>query len=251
MEAFCFKCRGKHELLNPVPIFFANGSPATQGTCANCGNEKVFKMGRSPAHEGMTPPVVERKPREKKRKLPAPKRSPAKAKPSANPQPHRAPRAGRWSSSSRRPRRARSASSSAASYAVKASIGHIRDLPKSRLGVDVEHDFEPTLRHSEARKGRRQEAEAMAKDARRSTSPLTPTAKARPSRGTCCRRLPMKSRASKSSASSSTRSPRQAIDKAFAHPREIDENAGRTRSRRGASSTGWSATSSARCCATR
>lgn len=28
-------------------------------------------------------------------------------------------------------------------YAVKASMGHVRDLPKSQLGVDVEHDFEP------------------------------------------------------------------------------------------------------------
>ena len=28
-------------------------------------------------------------------------------------------------------------------YQVKASMGHIRDLPKSKLGVDVEHDFEP------------------------------------------------------------------------------------------------------------
>lgn len=28
-------------------------------------------------------------------------------------------------------------------YTVKASVGHIRDLPKSRLGVDVENNFEP------------------------------------------------------------------------------------------------------------
>ncbi|MDE3096302.1 MAG: type I DNA topoisomerase [Chloroflexota bacterium] len=28
-------------------------------------------------------------------------------------------------------------------YDVRASVGHVRDLPKSRLGVDVEHDFEP------------------------------------------------------------------------------------------------------------
>ncbi|MCY0887197.1 MAG: type I DNA topoisomerase [Alicyclobacillaceae bacterium] len=28
-------------------------------------------------------------------------------------------------------------------YTVKASMGHIRDLPKSQLGVDVDHDFEP------------------------------------------------------------------------------------------------------------
>ena len=26
---------------------------------------------------------------------------------------------------------------------VVASMGHIRDLPKSKLGVDIEHDFEP------------------------------------------------------------------------------------------------------------
>ncbi|MCL2149502.1 MAG: type I DNA topoisomerase [Dehalococcoidia bacterium] len=29
------------------------------------------------------------------------------------------------------------------SYVIKASMGHVRDLPKSSLGVDVEHDFEP------------------------------------------------------------------------------------------------------------
>ncbi len=29
-------------------------------------------------------------------------------------------------------------------YAVEASFGHVRDLPKSKMGVDVEHNFEPT-----------------------------------------------------------------------------------------------------------
>ncbi len=28
-------------------------------------------------------------------------------------------------------------------YKVKASMGHVRDLPKSQMGVDVEHNFEP------------------------------------------------------------------------------------------------------------
>ncbi|MBI5198090.1 MAG: DNA topoisomerase I, partial [Nitrospirae bacterium] len=28
-------------------------------------------------------------------------------------------------------------------FTVKASVGHIMDLPKSKLGVDIEHDFEP------------------------------------------------------------------------------------------------------------
>ncbi|RME46261.1 MAG: type I DNA topoisomerase, partial [Deltaproteobacteria bacterium] len=28
-------------------------------------------------------------------------------------------------------------------FSVKASVGHIKDLPKSRLGVDLEGDFRP------------------------------------------------------------------------------------------------------------
>ena len=28
-------------------------------------------------------------------------------------------------------------------YTVAASVGHVRDLPKSQLGIDVDHDFEP------------------------------------------------------------------------------------------------------------
>src|SRR5262249_53266431 len=28
-------------------------------------------------------------------------------------------------------------------YAVKASVGHVKDLPKSKMGIDVEHDFKP------------------------------------------------------------------------------------------------------------
>lgn len=29
-------------------------------------------------------------------------------------------------------------------FIVKSSFGHIRDLPKSKLGIDIDHDFEPT-----------------------------------------------------------------------------------------------------------
>jgi DNA topoisomerase-1 len=28
-------------------------------------------------------------------------------------------------------------------YTVKASVGHIMDLPKSKLGVDIENEFKP------------------------------------------------------------------------------------------------------------
>jgi DNA topoisomerase-1 len=29
-------------------------------------------------------------------------------------------------------------------YTVKSSFGHIRDLPKKGLNIDIEHNFEPT-----------------------------------------------------------------------------------------------------------
>ena len=28
-------------------------------------------------------------------------------------------------------------------YKVVASMGHVRDLPRSQMGIDIEHDFEP------------------------------------------------------------------------------------------------------------
>ena len=28
-------------------------------------------------------------------------------------------------------------------YKIKASVGHIKDLPKSKLGIDVDNNFEP------------------------------------------------------------------------------------------------------------
>ena len=30
-------------------------------------------------------------------------------------------------------------------YTVAASNGHVRDLPKSQLGIDVEHDLSPNI----------------------------------------------------------------------------------------------------------
>ena len=37
-------------------------------------------------------------------------------------------------------------------FTVKASMGHVRDLPKSKLGVDVDEDFEPTYEVIASRK---------------------------------------------------------------------------------------------------
>jgi len=170
MEAFCFKCRGKHELLNPKPIFFANGSPATQGTCSHCGSDKVYKMGRTPEHEGLTPPVVE-----KRERKPRGERSNASAKSTG-----KGKRSGKSSSGSsdsptspnfplvivESPTKARTIGKFLGrNYTVRASIGHIRDLPKSRLGVDVDHDFEPTYIVPMAKKATVKELKQLAKGA--------------------------------------------------------------------------------------
>src|SRR3954469_11158724 len=50
-------------------------------------------------------------------------------------------------------------------YKVIASMGHIRDLPKSKLGVDVDNDFEETYESLESRKKVLKELKDAAKDA--------------------------------------------------------------------------------------
>lgn len=50
-------------------------------------------------------------------------------------------------------------------YKVESSFGHIRDLPKSKTGVDVEHDFTPTYLIPADKKARVKELKALAKDA--------------------------------------------------------------------------------------
>jgi len=50
-------------------------------------------------------------------------------------------------------------------YLVKASMGHVRDLPKSKLGVDVEKDFEPQYVVIPERKKVVDELRAAAEDA--------------------------------------------------------------------------------------
>ena len=50
-------------------------------------------------------------------------------------------------------------------YKVVASMGHVRDLPKSKLGVDIEEGFEPSYEVIASRKKVMTELKAAAKDA--------------------------------------------------------------------------------------
>jgi len=50
-------------------------------------------------------------------------------------------------------------------YNIKASMGHIRDLPKKGLGVDLEHDFQPEYEIPEKAKKTSAELQKLGKDA--------------------------------------------------------------------------------------
>ena len=50
-------------------------------------------------------------------------------------------------------------------YVVKASMGHLRDLPKSKMGVDLEHNFEPDYMPVRGKESLIKELKAAAKEA--------------------------------------------------------------------------------------
>src|SRR5438105_3025872 len=54
-----------------------------------------------------------------------------------------------------------------ADYVVKASLGHVKDLPKSKLGVDIKHDFEPVYDVIPGKEKVIKELRAAAKSAQR------------------------------------------------------------------------------------
>ena len=118
MEAYCVKCKTKREIKEPQAVFTSGGTPATRGVCPVCGTT-LFRMGRTQAHEGLTPPEKPVKKTKRSGKLVIVE-SPAKAR-----------TVGRFLGKG---------------YTVKASVGHVRDLLRSQLSVDVENDFEPKYR---------------------------------------------------------------------------------------------------------
>jgi DNA topoisomerase-1 len=118
MEAYCMKCKTKREIKDPVAGFNAKGSPVTTGVCPECGT-KLYRMGRTDAHADMVAPPRPAKVVVRDGKLVIVE-SPAKAK-----------TVGRFLGKG---------------YTVRASVGHVRDLLKSQLSVDVDNNFEPKYR---------------------------------------------------------------------------------------------------------
>lgn len=65
-------------------------------------------------------------------------------------------------------------------YTVKASMGHLRDLPKSQFGVDVDHDFEPKYINIRGKGDLIKELKTLAKKRTRYILQRTLTAKGKP-----------------------------------------------------------------------
>lgn len=68
-------------------------------------------------------------------------------------------------------------------YEVIASMGHIRDLPKSKLGVDTENDFKPQYTDMKGKEDVIKELKSMQRNAAKFTSQPTPIVRERLSHG--------------------------------------------------------------------
>jgi len=123
VEAYCVKCKEKRDIAQPEATFTSSGTPATRGICSVCGTG-LYRMGRTSVHEGLEAP-----PAQAKRKTKNPVRR--KGKLVIVESPAKARTVGRILGKE---------------YSVKASVGHIRDLLKSQISVDVENDFKPKYR---------------------------------------------------------------------------------------------------------
>lgn len=118
MEAYCVKCRTKREIKNPVASFNKIGAPVTKGVCSVCGTS-LYRTGRTEEHKLLpTPEIVKKEPKRNGKLVIV--ESPAKAK-----------TVQRYLGKE---------------YIVKASVGHVRDLLRSELSVDVENNFNPKYR---------------------------------------------------------------------------------------------------------
>jgi DNA topoisomerase I len=136
LEAYCLKCKQKREILNPVADFNSAGAPVTRGECSVCGT-KVFRTGRTEAHEGkVAPAAAERLKRSGKLVI---VESPAKAK-----------TVGRFLGKG---------------FIVRASVGHVRDLLRSQMSVNVENNFEPKYRVPNEKKAVVKELKGLAQKA--------------------------------------------------------------------------------------
>ena len=133
---YCFKCKEKRPILDAKPEWAANGAPGTRGTCSECAGT-IYKTGHTPGHDNLPKPEIQPGQRKKTAKKKKAKKKSAKSAPRRSGKlvivesPAKAKTIGRYLGRG---------------YTVKSSVGHVRDLLKSRLSVDVENGFQPEYR---------------------------------------------------------------------------------------------------------
>lgn len=146
LEAYCVKCKTKREMQNPQALYSARGAAYTQGTCAVCGT-KMTRWGTTELHaaygdEGRRTKREGERARERVQSSGfGVQNSPLATRnlTISNPQ---SPISKLVIVES--PAKARTlAKFLGRGYDVRASIGHVRDLPEKQFGVDIEHDFRP------------------------------------------------------------------------------------------------------------
>ena len=114
-------------------------------------------------------------------------------------------------------------------YLVKASIGHIKDLPSKGLGVDVEHNFEPTyelIPDSKKRNNKRIVAE-LKKAAKEAEAIYLAADPDREGEAICqhlAEEIVPKKPAKPAFRVMFNEITKRAVNEAFEHPRQIDEN---------------------------
>lgn len=158
IEGYCFKCKAKREMVDPVAEWAANGSPGTRGTCPVCGGT-IYKTGYTPAHDLLPKPAVQSRVNQKTtKKSTAKSKAVAKSAKTASKPTRTASRSAsqKRAGGGRRagklvvvesPAKAKTISRYLGrDYTVKSSVGHVRDLLKSRLSVDLENNFAPEYR---------------------------------------------------------------------------------------------------------
>lgn len=205
-----------------------NGAPATKGTCTVCGT-KMNLVGNTPAHEGLEKPVIE--PSEKKVSARTVKKttpSKTKGKKSSATKSKR----GSVSGSATRGKKLVIVESPAKAktvgnflgkdYVVRASVGHVRDLKKSTLSVDVENNFEPSYRVPNEKRPLVKELTALAENADKVYLATDPDREGEAIAWHLMESMEMEPDAVERVVFHEITKP--AIADAFGHPREIDMN---------------------------
>jgi len=118
LKAYCVKCKEKREVQDPVATFNSRSTPVITGTCPVCST-KMYRIGRTEMHAGMVAPPRKKKEIKRDGKMVIVE-SPAKARTVGN--------------------------FLGKGYTVAASVGHVRDLLRSQISVDVKNNFKPKYR---------------------------------------------------------------------------------------------------------